>query len=511
MAWIRSYGKSRLSLTMFPKNRKSLQKGRWGMDSRESFRKSWFLNLLVLFFAISCSTESTFDSEQGSDEPTAPETIVVKKNLTRVQVKGIPRIEYLRHTFYSPNGTFHYESDGEHYIFYPGTVFWDENKPKSINDIQPAPSITLKKINGVWQYWKTSHDVSMWGPRNYKITDQYIVLGDGNEINEYPMNWKGNIFFGERLPQGEIRWIKVNNDEHMAYYHGCSGGDLTGDGLIDVGGAPGWYSVLKIFTQNPDGSFSNNDSLLNSSDYWIPFTLEFENIMGDKRAEIITASYHANELDLNQSNNVMVYTFHKDSGKFELHFVSSEPLAFYSVGMGATSIKVSDFDNDGIKDLAIAREREEIDGHVSHSFEIWKGSGDGAFKAHWATPIWNANQLQFREFCVFDVNHDGLSDIVLRPFHYGSYYRNNPVWWDVSSCNGIKLNYLIWINQGDGTFKHYERKELKIEGILVDSVYPYMSDGDLHFVGTFVGDSDMLYKLDAINLTTYDIQVRLSD
>ena len=37
--------------------------------------------------------------------------------------------------------------------------------------------------------------------------------------------------------------------------------------------------------------------------------------------------------------------------------------------------------------------------------------------------------------------------------------------------NGIMFNHLIWINQGDGTFSHYNEKELKVEGINIDNVH----------------------------------------
>ena len=97
----------------------------------------------------------------------------------------------------------------------------------------------------------------------------------------------------------------------------------------------------------------------------------------------------------------------------------------------------------------------------------------------------------------------------MRPFHYGSLYRTNPVWWDVYSSKGIKLNHLIWLNNGSGTFSHYSKKDLVIDDILIDNIHPYMDDEVLHFSGSFTTDEGNLYGEDAINLTTYDIKVKL--
>ncbi len=41
-------------------------------------------------------------------------------------------------------------------------------------------------------------------------------------------------------------------------------------------------------------------------------------------------------------------------------------------------------------------------------------------------------------------------------------------------CNFSKSNYLIRLNNGDATFKHYSDKDLILEEILVYRVQPYM-------------------------------------
>ena len=168
--------------------------------------------------------------------------------------------------------------------------------------------------------------------------------------------------------------------------------------------------------------------------------------------------------------------------------------------MGATSIKVYDFNNDGIKDISVARENQ-----FENAFEVWLGNGDETYSLNYATPVWKQDELQFREFTLLDVNNDGYMDIVLRPFQYGKLYRNNPVPGDVPKNNGIMLHNLIMINDGTGKFNSYNKEKLIIENINVDSIHPYMDNGTLHFVGTFTDEERAFY------LDTFDFKVRILD
>ena len=438
--------------------------------------------------------------------------LIINKTVTRVDVPG-QSTEYLRSSFYNVSGPFHYLSEDEHYFFYPGTVFWGQNPPNSKDEIPPSPSHVLKRVDGFWTYHKTYDDVLFWGARNFDTFENKIVIGDGNEIGPDGTDWNGDTYYGEIKNQGEIDWVKVNDDQNRGFYHGTTFGDLNNDGLLDVGGAPGQWNEsenkwsLKIFMQQQNMRFENRDVIFdyNETGHNLPFTIGFADLFGDKYGEIITADYGGGDPFSNPKlNRIEIFKYDSSEQKYIQHFESSQPTVFYSIGMGATSIKAFDFDNDGIKDISVAREDQ-----MGNAFEIWKGNGDGTFEPHFVSPLWSQNELQFREFLVFDANNDGYLDILLRPFHYGSLYRTNPVWWDVYSSKGIKLNHLIWLNNGNGTFSHYSVKDLVIDNILIDNIHPYMDNEVLHFSGTFTTDEGNLYGEDAINLTTYDIKVKL--
>lgn len=424
-------------------------------------------------------------------------TIIIDSDLLPQQIQS---------TFYNVSGVFTYKSGNSDYIFYPGSpnlnsdldIYNQSVLGYSRDHIPNIPSLILKNIEGYWEFFKTDYDAKFWGSRNFEIKDNFVVVGDGNEIGDDASEWKGDTFFGEIMNDGNINWVRVNDDANMAFFHGSAIGDLNSDGLMDIGGAPA--EPIKIFTQNNDKSFEVSDDLINYGDINSPFTLNFADVFGDSRDEIITADYGGGDPSSDPNlNQIRIYSYDDIAEKFELHWKSNSSTAFFNVGLGATSIKVVDLNNDGIKDISVARE----DNVAGNSFEVWLGNGDGTFNPKYSSPVWNQNELQFREFYIMDVNLDGFDDIILRPFHYGSLYRNNPVWWNVYENNGIMFNHLIWINQGDGSFSHYNEKELKVEGINIDSIHPYMKNGKLHFVGTF---TDNWYEK---VLITYDFMINL--
>ena len=442
----------------------------------------------------------------------------------------------------SISGSFHYSYDGNQYLFIPGMAcsFLGPLGEEIINtecdgvsgsdEVEPKPGLHFKKTSEGWQLLKIYNEVKTWGIRNFKVKDNHIVIGDGNEIG--PGNWKGDIWYGEILGD-EIKWTRVNNDSEMAYNHGSTIGDLNNDGLMDIGGAPGKYvsgdiyfdendcrtsdgtnggMSFLIYTQNQDESFTNQ-SLINYPTSTNGcrlfgtghFTIEFENLDEDIEDEIIVSSYKDTDAEQdsewknNNVQNLVVYDLNYENNKFELRWNSQNPYALYpdfgnNDHYGSTSIKVADFNNDGIKDISVAREYMD-----DLSFDIWLGNGDGTFEPH--SKVSTGLDLSWREFSIMDVDNDGDIDIVLKS-NFG-YFTKDKVstddgydnWqWGVTSpyeagvnpnsiWKGIILNELIYLNDGTGSFNIYDEKPLYIEGIFPSQLIPYKKDNEFHLLG----------------------------
>ena len=258
--------------------------------------------------------------------------LIINKTVTKVDVPG-QSTEYLRSSFYNVSGPFHYLSDNEHYFFYPGTVFWGENKPNNKDEIPPSPSHVLKRVNGFWTYHKTYEDALFWGARNFDTYENKVVIGDGNEIGPDGTDWNGDTYYGEIKSQGEIDSVKVNDNQNRGFYHGTTFGDLNNDGLLDVGGAPGqWYEnenkwSIKVFMQKQNMQFENRDIIFdyNETGHSLPFTLGFADLFGDEYGEIITADYGGGDpFSDSRLNRIEVFKYDASQGKYIKHFESSD-------------------------------------------------------------------------------------------------------------------------------------------------------------------------------------------
>ena len=424
--------------------------------------------------------------------------------------------EELRQTLMIVSGPFYYSDSNSSYMLFPGQANWVAGRPdlgiQSITDENRVPTFSFIKQDGIWVFHKSFPEAGFWGPRHFEIRGNTFFINDGNEIGD---QWKGDLFMGEILDGGDIDWTRVNSDEEMSYYHGLGVGDLNGDGLLDAGIAPG-QNRIQIFYQENDRSFTMDTSKLKvlsrmSPGEAVPFTLQIKDLDNDTFAEIITASYGSGNPATNQDlNDIRIYKLNRTIGEYEEVFTSKIPIQNLNIGLGATSIKVLDVNTDGLDDLLIAREGFYNQQNVN-SFEVWLGVADLKFNFKYISPVFTEEELMFREFLMFDVNNDGLDDLILRPHSYGSLYRIVPNTYNIVESSGVKLNHLIWINQGDGTFSHYDSENLEVEDILTYNLFPYMEDNVLHFMGIYPFMFPNPINSGAEDIITSDIAVKIKN
>jgi uncharacterized repeat protein (TIGR02543 family) len=408
------------------------------------------------------------------------------------------------------------DNKGDIFAFHPG--FAIEGDFSSLETVPAVTSQILKKENGVWVRFKEDDKALFWGARNFKIIGDRVVVSDANEIGPNPFpsidkQWRGNILYGKIQTGGNIDWVTVNKPEDMGYFHGVSMADLNKDGLLDIGGTPGRLRPdtgydLDLFYQESVNQFKFVDNSIPSDGrtFGAPFTLEFEDLFGDARAEIITANYGGGPIPGPDDHEIRVFSFDEQTSKYVQKFKGNNPSAFTS-GLGATSIKAFDVNKDGIKDITVAREGF-ANGLNLAGFEVWLGKANGTFQFSFSSPTWTERELQFREFQIMDANNDGLDDIILIPFHWGTLYRyGTECFFAAPSCTGIKLNHLIWINKGNGTFENYNKSPLELPDVRVNYVLPYKVGEYLHFVGTeavFVNWPNF-----STNYNLFDIRLKL--
>lgn len=405
-----------------------------------------------------------------------------------------------------------YEFNEQTYMINGGVT--DDESGESIFSSQPSPLLKLiKDKDNIWSFSKVYTDIFTWTVRSHKFMGNSVALQDGNEIGNNMTDWKGDIWFSNINSLGNLSWVKVNQDEYKGYMHGVGAGDINGDGLVDLAGAPGYWNEkekrwqMALFIQNTDESFSWAGDIF-EYDSSVPFAVDLVDLTGDGKAEIIFGDYGAGDPseddDLNQ---IRVYKYDETYQKFNLLFKSSQSDKLWNVGMGATQTRVYDFNNDGILDITNWR-----DDNSGSGFDIFLGNTEGEYNPHFSNFFPIGTHSGSCEFEVFDANNDGFLDILLVGNGDGSNFRINP-YSSSDSNNGIILNQLIWINNGDGTFNYPENLNLEITqpdqnfNFNPQYVIPYKYDDNLHFLAL---PKNINNNGDIISYDIYDIKVFLN-
>ncbi len=335
----------------------------------------------------------------------------------------------------SISGTIVYTKDNLLHMVIPATLFF--NYPL-------IPAIHLVKTNGTWKFENSYTDGAMGAGRNYECIDTvnqtWVYADHGLELSSG--TWPNGHIILMKNNGGTLTFSNISTAR--SFYHSVSTGDLNNDGLKDVvglnmGTKGNWYDNLHTYIQNTDGSFSENRTILMSSAGGRGAgAVLIKNLFGDARPEVIRADYGFNPTYSQPSDrySFMIYSYNPSANKYQLSKDPGPLGVFSNNDRGATSIKAADFNKDGALDLAVATEGNNFNG-----IEIWMNDGNGNYSPSNQKLEYSFDQLQFREFEVYDYNFDGYPDIFLNPWA-GKRFRE---------MNQVYMDNLIWKNVS-GTF-----------------------------------------------------------
>ncbi len=443
--------------------------------------------VLGIVFVFACSKTTETSSTNVQPNPSVNQPIPVPKyinnnfTISGFSIPNITGAQIQTGVNGSISGTILYSKDNVLNLVIPATLFFTTPL---------IPAIHLIKSNNSWQFENSYNDGAMGCARNYECIDSsnqtWVYADHGFELSSGTWPF-GNMMLmktvGNKL---SFNTISINR----SFYHSISTGDLNNDGLNDVvglhmGTKGDWGDNLHTYLQNKDGTFSENRKILVSN--LIAGrgagAVLIKDLFGDSRPEVIKADYGFNSTFQKQSDrySFMIFSYNNSTNKYEL---SKDPgaLGVYATNdRGTTSIKAADFNKDGALDLAIATEGTNFNG-----IEIWINDGKGNFTPSNQKLEYTFEQLQFREFEVFDYNKDGYPDIFLNPWS-GKLFKDG---------NAILMDNLIWKNTG-GTFGSITK------GITIPDINPtfmkvFFVNNQITYVGV-KGNLDGSITLNEIN------------
>ena len=366
------------------------------------------------------------------------------------------------------------------------------------SDGPDSPSIVLKRDNSIWNPILVDYETIIWGNRNYEIIDDSTFLYGGT--GERPMfrpnhlDWKDHIWIG-KFDGNTLTHTKVSTTQ--SYFHCIAVGDLTNDGLFDVIGNGGW-----VYIQNSDGTFKEqnyekqfftNDNLINYErlqEIEPSFQPKIFDLYEGGRPEIIWGHINVDYENVPEEivvprGEVLIYEYDESTSKYEV--VYELPRRVIGRSGSANNIEITDVNADGINDIILDIATVNYPYAV---IEIWLGKEDKTF--YKSDEIFlEYGYINTTQFSLLDANGDGLDDVILRPWQGGEGFIEN---WCTDECfslqqqgievkTGMKLENLIYINNGDGTFDK-PNFEIRVNGTLTEWLKPFIRNGNLCFFGT---------------------------
>ena len=370
------------------------------------------------------------------------------------------------------------------------------------DDTIPGPQLHFIKKNDQWIFENYYTSFKMDGARSYSIMDSntFVYSSHGNENVQ---TWQlGDVVVVKTIGDS-LTWNKISIAK--GHYDNCSSGDINNDGLIDVitmhmglkldGDVLNpWTGISGMipFTQNADGTFSQNKNIISDpsqqGDNTWPGShhsgaILVAKLLGNQRPEIIIADYGSDPRFPSNRYSFAIFKYNESISKYQFFKTPTSLGAFSNYYQGATSMKSADFNNDGKLDIAVGTEGKLENGKPGGIVQVWINKGNGDFVPDMSI-VCDADSNGFREFEVADVNKDGWNDIVLNGG--GGYVARG------NNSNGFYINLgpSIWLNNKGKLEPFLENLQinkysvpLNIGGPRMSPVKPFFVNGTLSFIG----------------------------
>jgi hypothetical protein len=213
------------------------------------------------------------------------------------------------------------------------------------------PPVHFINKNGTWVYDRFYTNVEMGNARNYVFIDSStIAMADHGLESGNPWPY-GDIYTIKTL-NDTLKWKKVS--QYKSFYHSVAMGDINNDGMYDlIGLHMGSYNTWKgnnglhPYIQNADSTFSEGPDLIGDiKGFGGGGSVLIADIMGDSKPEIIEGQYGTGGTPFGFN----IYGFDSTANKYMLKKKPKNSGVFAAGLQGSTSIKIADFNNDGIID-----------------------------------------------------------------------------------------------------------------------------------------------------------------
>jgi hypothetical protein len=231
------------------------------------------------------------------------------------------------------------------------------------------------------------------GDGNFSRTDLIFQVNDGRPgLAVGDFNGDGKL--DAALVTYEVKIFLGNGNGSFTWFTNCAGGqgfavaaaDFNGDHKLDLVTANYSYSSMSVYTGNGDGTFSGPTNYSGDfSEYHYAVAVgDFNN---DDKPDLATVNYYDSSVSVRTNNG---------DGTFG-------PEIKNKVIFGPHSIAVGDFNHDGNLDIVAGQ------AGGSNALAILPGNGDGTFGTALTnfTGVWGSSQ----SLAVSDFDGDGLVDL----------------------------------------------------------------------------------------------------